>query len=121
MWQHRVCSEPWPRVLRASHSGFIWAACGSREKLRRKEEQEDLLEALDPGYWEEGFDAAAAELAALPTNFDEALLEVELEGRTWCLEVRGRGRGWRANDWHEQHCMICSSFIAAIDGSHRTR
>lgn len=55
--------------------------------MRRKEEQEDQLEALNPGYWEEDFDAADAELAALPAHFDEAVLEAELESRTWSLEV----------------------------------
>ena len=56
--------------------------------MRRKEEQAEQLEALDPGYWEEDFDAAGAELAALPAHFDEAVLEAELESRSWCLEVR---------------------------------
>ena len=55
--------------------------------MRRKKEQENKLEALDPGYWEEGFNAAGAELLALPTQFDEQMLEKALEDRSWCLEV----------------------------------
>ena len=58
-----------------------------RERVRRKAEQENQLGALDPGYWKEGFNAAGAELAALPTQFDEHMLEKALEDRSRCLEV----------------------------------
>lgn len=58
-----------------------------RERVRRTEEQEKQLQNLDPGYWEEGFNAAEAELAALPAQFDELILERALENRSKCLEV----------------------------------
>lgn len=58
-----------------------------RERVRRTEEQENQLQNLDPGYWEEGFNAAEAELAVLPSQFDELILERALENRSKCLEV----------------------------------
>lgn len=85
-----------------------------RARLRRKEEQEDQLEALDPGYWEEDFDAAGTELAALPAHWDEAVLEAELESRTRSLEV--------GNPHPEPHCCLSARDAAAklLTASHTT-
>ena len=58
-----------------------------RSRKLRTQSHESLLEQLDEGYWAADFNAAGAELARLPPQFDQATVEAALSDRISCLEV----------------------------------
>ena len=60
---------------------------GDRSRRLRTQSHESLLEQLDERYWGEVFDAAGAELAQLPPNFDQSMVEDALSNRISCLEA----------------------------------
>ncbi len=51
-----------------------------RSRKLRTQSHESLLEQLDEGYWAADFNAAGAELARLPPQFDQATVEAALIG-----------------------------------------